>query len=353
MASSVSISERHINISEPPYIIAEMSGNHNQSLDRALAIVDAAAEAGVDAVKIQTYTPDTMTLNLSSREFVINDSNSLWQGRTMYQVFQDAHTPWEWHKSIIQRCQSKGITCFSSPFDTSAVDFLEELEMPAYKIASFEINDIPLIKRVARTRKPMIMSVGMATIGEIDEAVMTAKENGCTSLVLLKCTSTYPATARESNVITIPHLRNTFNCEVGLSDHTLGIGAAIAAVSHGASVIEKHFTLARSDGGTDAEFSLEPSELALLVKESRQAWDSLGKVAYGPTESEKASTKYRRSIYVSDNMSKGDKFTTENTRIIRPGLGLHPRYYEIILGAKAKTSINAGTPISWDMLDRE
>ncbi|WP_209124820.1 pseudaminic acid synthase [Alkalihalobacillus sp. BA299] len=331
-----------------PFIIAEMSGNHCQSLKRALAIVEAAAKAGANALKIQTYTTDTMTLNIENPEFKIKDSNSLWRDHTLYQLYQQAYTPWEWHKPIFERAKELGMIPFSTPFDETAVDFLEELHVSMYKIASFENIDLPLIKKVSSTGKPLIISTGMATVSEIDEAVCTAREAGCRDLVLLKCTSTYPATPNNSNILTIPHMEKLFHCQIGLSDHTMGVGVAVASVALGATVIEKHLTLSRADGGVDAEFSLEPYEMKLLVEESKRAWESLGVVHYGPTEAEKSSIKFRRSIYVSQNIKKGHPFTKENIKVIRPGFGLEPKYYEMILGKTAKKDLKRGTSLSWD-----
>jgi len=333
-----------------PFIIAEMSGNHNQSLDRALKIVDAAAEAGVHGLKIQTYTADTMTLDLNEGEFRISDPNSLWYGQTLYQLYQQAHTPWDWHKPIFDRAIELGMIPFSSPFDETAVDFLEELNAPCYKIASFENTDIPLIKKVASTGKPMIISTGMATVAELYETVSTCRQFGCDNLILLKCTSTYPATPENTNVLTIPHMRELFNCEIGLSDHTMGVGASIAAVAHGATVIEKHFTLSRADGGVDSDFSLEPEEMKSLVVETERAWQSLGSVKYGATSAEEKSTVYRRSLYISENMHAGEIFTRDNLRAIRPGKGLPPKYFENILGKKINKDVVKGTPVSWDLV---
>ena len=281
------IADRQIGIDAPPFIIAEMSGNHNQSLDRALAIVVAAATAGVHALKLQTYTADSITLDVQAGDFFINDENSLWKGQSLHDLYSVASTPYEWHAPIMQRARELGMLCFSTPFDESAVDFLETLDVPAYKIASFENVHLPLIRKVAATGKPMIISTGMATVAEIDEAVRTARLAGCRDLVLLKCTSTYPATPADSNVATIPHMRALFGCEVGLSDHTLGLGASVAAVAFGAAVIEKHFTLRRADGGVDSTFSLEPEEMRALVVETERAWQSLGHVAYGTMEAER------------------------------------------------------------------
>lgn len=333
-----------------PFIIAEMSGNHNQSLERALAIVDAAGEAGVQALKLQTYTADTMTLAVDEGEFFISDEQSLWKGNSLHALYQQAHTPWEWHAPIFARAKEWGMVCFSTPFDDSAVDFLESLDVPAYKIASFELVHLPLIRRVAATGKPLIMSTGMATLAEIDDAVRAAREAGCRDLILLKCTSTYPATPENSNVLTIPHLRAMFGCEVGLSDHTMGVGASVAAVAHGASVIEKHFTLSRADGGVDSSFSLEPAELAALVLETERAWQSLGQVAYGPGEAERKSLVFRRSVYVAQDIAAGTVLTADNLRCVRPGLGLPPKYYDLLLGRKVGRDVAKGTPMSWDLL---
>ena len=335
---------------EKPFIIAEMSGNHNQSLERALAIVDAAAAAGVDAVKIQTYTADTMTLDIAAGEFFIADQDSLWKGESLYNLYEKAHTPWEWHKPIFERCKEHEILGFSTPFDDTSVDFLEELDVPCYKIASFENVDIPLIQKVARTGKPMIVSTGMTTVSEIAELVRAARENGCRDLTLLKCTSNYPASAEGTNLRTIPHMRELFNCEVGLSDHTLGIGVAVASIALGASVIEKHFTLSRADGGVDAAFSLEPDEMAQLVRECRAAALAMGEVCYEIAAQEKKSLRFRRSLYIAEDMKAGDVITAENMRRIRPGLGLSPKYYEAVLGRRVKCDVARGTALSWDVL---
>lgn len=334
-----------------PFIIAEMSGNHNQSLNRALEIVEAAAAAGAHALKIQTYTADTMTLNLDNKDFKINDETSLWDGQNLYQLYQQAYTPWEWHKPIFDRAKELGMIAFSTPFDETAVDFLEELDVPLYKIASFENTDLPLIKKVAATGKPMIISTGMATLAELDEVVRTAKEAGCKDLVLLKCTSTYPATPDNTNILTIPHMKQLFeDVQIGLSDHTMGIGVAIASVALGATVIEKHFTLDRADGGVDSAFSMEPAEMKALVEETERAWLAMGRVTYGPTEKEKASLKFRRSIYVSQDIKAGEKFTKDNIKIVRPGYGLEPKYYEKVLNLTAKKEYKAGTPLTFQDL---
>jgi pseudaminic acid synthase len=350
MSSGMFIGERQIGCDGPPFVIAEMSGNHNQSLERAFAIVDAAGNAGAHAIKLQTYTADTITLDVHKREFRIDDEDSLWNGKSLHDLYKQAYTPWEWHAPIMRRAKERGLICFSSPFDETAVDFLETLCVPAYKIASFENNHLPLIRKVAATGKPLIISTGMATLGELDEAVRTARSAGCANLVLLKCTSTYPASPENTNVMTIPHLRTLFGCEVGLSDHTMGIGAAIAAVAHGATVIEKHFTLSRADGGVDSAFSLEPAELAMLVVETGRAWLSLGKVTYGPTEAERKSLVFRRSLYVAEDMRAGEAFNAQNLRVVRPGSGLHPRFYEQLMGKRVIRDVDKGTPVGWHLL---
>ncbi|RQD79685.1 MAG: pseudaminic acid synthase [Methanocalculus sp. MSAO_Arc1] len=344
------IAKHIIGKDQPPFIIAEMSGNHNHSLDRALAIVEAAAEAGAHAIKLQTYTADTITLDINKEEFFISDEKSLWKGQSLYDLYKQAYTPWEWHEPIMKRAEKLGLICFSTPFDETAVDFLETLNVPAYKIASFENNHLPLIRKVAATGKPLIISTGMATIAELDEAVRTTRDAGCRDIILLKCTSTYPATPENSNILTIPHMRELFGCEVGLSDHTLGIGAAIAAVAHGATVIEKHFTLSRADGGVDSAFSMEPAELRMLVQETERAWQSLGGIVYGPTEAEKKSLMFRRSLYVAEDMKAGDVFTKENLRCVRPGLGLAPKYYEVLMGKRVNRDVKKGMAVEWGMV---
>ena len=348
--TTIRIGHRDLGRGNAPFIIAEMSGNHNQSLERALAIVKAAAEAGAHAIKLQTYTADTMTIALTGGEFLIEDEKSLWQGNSLYDLYQKAYTPWEWHAPIMTLASELGMICFSSPFDASAVDFLESLGAPAYKIASFENIDLPLIRKVARTGKPLIISTGMATAAEIDESVRAAREAGCRELVLLKCTSTYPATPTNTNVATIPHMRELFGCEIGLSDHTMGIGASVAAVALGATVIEKHFTLLRADGGVDSTFSLEPEELRTLVVETERAWQALGTVSYGPGEVEERSLVYRRSIYIVENVKAGEVLTESNLRCIRPGFGLPPKYYEVLLGRRLNQDVHMGTPMSWNLI---
>jgi pseudaminic acid synthase len=350
VTNEIIIQNRKIGFNHPPFIIAEMSGNHNQSLDRALAIVEEAAKAGVNALKLQTYTADTLTIDCAEREFYIAESNSLWKGNSLYQLYQQAYTPWEWHEPILRRCRELGLIFFSTPFDETAVDFLESLDVPCYKIASFENTHIPLIRKAAATGKPLIISSGMATIAELDETIRAARKAGCNDIILLKCTSTYPAIPENSNILTIPHMRDLFECQVGLSDHSMGIGVSVASVAFGATVIEKHFTLAREDGGVDSAFSLEPNEMKSLVVETERAWQALGQISYGPTEKEKASLQFRRSLYVTKDMKAGEVFTTENIRIIRPGLGLAPKYYDILLGKKVNQDVRKGTPIGWDLL---
>lgn len=345
------IQSRPIGPQARPYLIAEMSGNHNQSLARALEIVDAAASSGADAIKLQTYTAETMTLDTRAQGFVIEDKNSLWNGRQLFDLYREAHTPWEWHKPIMDRAASLGLHCFSSPFDDSAVDFLETLDVPAYKIASFEVTDLPLIRKVARTGKPVIISTGMATLAEIDEAVRTAREAGCKDLVLLKCTSTYPATPENTNLRTIPSLQGAFpGCEIGLSDHTMGCGVAIGAVALGATVIEKHFTLRRADGGVDSAFSLEPQEFLQLRTETERAWLGLGNVVYGGTQSEAKSRTFRRTLYISADIRAGERLSADNVRIVRPGFGLAPKYYDIVIGKRVNRDVSAGTPVHWDLI---
>jgi N-acetylneuraminate synthase len=346
----IRIANRDIGPGHKPYLIAEMSGNHNQSLERALAIVDAAAASGADAIKLQTYTAETMTLDVRASGFVIDDDQSLWAGRQLYELYQQAHTPWDWHKPIMARAATHGLHCFSSPFDDTAVDFLDELGVPAFKIASFENTDLPLIRKVARTGKPMIISTGMASVAEIDEAVRTARQAGCEQLILLKCTSTYPATPENTNLRTIPNLRDTFGCEVGLSDHTMGCGVAVAAVALGATVIEKHFTLARADGGVDSAFSLEPAEFKMLRAESERAWQGMGRITYGGTAAEAKSKAFRRTLYIARDMKAGDRLDAGNLRIVRPGFGLPPKYYDTMLGKRINRDAPAGTPLSWELL---
>lgn len=346
----INIGKYTIGSDNKPFIIAEMSGNHNQSLERALQIVDAAADAGAHALKIQTYTADTITLNARTDDFMINDKNSIWYGRNLYDLYQEAYTPWEWHKPIFNRAIEKGMVAFSSPFDETAVDFLEELNVPCYKIASFENTHFPLIKKVIETGKPFIISTGVATLSDLHDLNTFLTENNAQNYILLKCTSTYPASPENTNIRTIPHMAELFNCQVGLSDHTMGIGVSIAAIALGARVIEKHFTLDRNDGGVDSSFSLEPSELKALVQETERAFLSLGKVNYTLSDKELKSREHKRSIYISSDIKTGELFTQKNTKVVRPAFGLAPKYHEAILGKVASKDIIAGTPLSWEHL---
>lgn len=348
--TEIKIGNRLIGAKQPPFIIAELSGNHDQSLDKALAMVDAAAKCGADAIKIQTYTADSMTLDISYGDFVIQDADNLWQGQSLHDLYQKAMTPWNWHKTIFDRAASHGMLAFSTPFDLAAVEYLEQLNTPCYKIASFENSDHGLLAAVAKTGKPIIMSTGMATQSELAESVEVLRKHGCTELILLKCTSHYPADPVDANLATIPHLAALFDCQVGLSDHTAGIGVAVASVVLGATVIEKHFVLDRSEGGVDAEFSIEPAEFSALVKECQRAAVALGKVTYGGTEKEQASRKYRRSLYIAQDMQAGDVFTIHNLRSVRPGFGLEPKYLPMLLGKPIKKTANKGTPMSWDLI---
>jgi pseudaminic acid synthase len=332
-----------------PFIIAEMSGNHNGSLERALQIVEAAAAAGARGFKLQTYTADTMTLNLFTDDFMIKDPDSPWFGRNLYELYGEAHTPWDWHEPIFARCRELGLVPFSTPFDETAVDFLEGLGNPVYKIASFENGDLSLIRYVAATKKPVIMSLGMIGLDEIAEAVEALEKGGCPEVTLLKCTSTYPASPENSNLLTMADLKARFpRCKIGLSDHTLGIGVALGAVALGAEVIEKHFTLSRADGGVDSSFSMEPAELKQLVEEAERVKASLGQVTYELSEAERRSTAFRRSIYVSEPVKKGEILSRKNVRRVRPGFGLEAKFYEDILGKAAAQDLPAGTPLKWE-----
>jgi len=333
-----------------PFIVAEMSGNHNHSLERALEIVQAAAESGVHAVKLQTYTADTITLDINDGDFFIEDKDNLWRGRSLYDLYSEAYTPWQWHEPIFKRCRELGLIAFSTPFDETAVDFLESLDVPCYKIASFENTDLPLIRKVAATGKPMIISTGMASVAEMDETVRTAREAGCEDLVLLKCTSSYPASPEDSNLLTIPHMQKLFDCPVGLSDHSMGIGVAVASIALGACMIEKHFTLSRADGGVDSAFSTEPEEMRQLVIETERAWQAMGRISYSPGEQESKSLKFRRSLYIARDMAAGEVLTPDNLRIIRPGYGLEPKYYDVLLGKRINRDVKKGTPLNWDLI---
>lgn len=344
------ISGSRIGREHKPFVIAELSGNHNRSLDRALQLVEAAAGTGAQCIKLQTYRADTLTLDVGVGEFMITDPKSLWKGRSLHSLYEEAHTPWEWHEPIMARARELGLVCFSSPFDETAVDFLETLDVPAYKIGSFECTHLPLLRKVATTRKPVILSTGMATVAEIDEAVRTLREGGCKELALLKCTSTYPSTPENSNVRTLTHLREMFGCEVGISDHTLGIGVSVAAVALGATIIEKHFTLARADGGVDSAFSMEPAEMRALVEESERAWQALGTVHYGPTAAERVAVTRRRSIYLSADVTAGEVLGAHNLRIVRPGLGLAPKHWDLVVGRKMRVAASKGTALNWELL---
>jgi N-acetylneuraminate synthase len=347
---AIQIGQHRVGVDNPPFIIAEMSGNHDGAIERALEIVDMAADAGAHAVKLQTYTADTMTLDVDRDEFLISDPKSLWFGRRLYDLYEEAHTPWEWHPEIMKRARDRGIACFSSPFDATAVDFLEDLDVPCYKIASFENIDLPLIAKVASTGKPLIISTGIATFDEVDEAVQTARDAGCDDLILLKCTSAYPASPDDIHLHTIGALRDRYGCEIGLSDHTIGLGVSIASVALGATVIEKHVTMNRADGGVDSAFSLEPAELRSLVVESDHARRALGTVQLGPSEREAGALLRRRSLYFSATVQAGEEITAANLRSIRPGLGLAPKYYDDLIGRMAAVDIERGTPASWDLV---
>lgn len=348
--NTIKIGPFSIGKDEPPFIIAELSGNHNQNLTLALEMVDAAADAGVHALKLQTYTADTMTIDIKHGEFFIDDNQSLWQSQSLYELYEQAHTPWEWHKTIFERAKERGMVAFSTPFDATSVDFLETLDVPCYKIASFENTDHELIAKVARTGKPVILSTGMASLTEIAEAVEVLEHNNCQEYVLLKCTSQYPAAPINANLATLPHLRQLFNCQVGLSDHTTGIGTAIAATALGATVIEKHFVIDRNAGGVDAAFSLESDEFALLVTETKRARVAIGNISYGCTESEINSRKLRRSLYIVKDIKEGEILTRENVRAIRPGFGLPVKYLKNVIGKQVRRSVKRGRPLSWDLI---
>ncbi len=350
---SVTLLQRLAGVSAPPLIVAEMSGNHNGDLDRALAIVDAAAEAGAHALKIQTYTADTMTIDSRKPGFVIEDEGSLWAGRNLYDLYAEAHTPWDWHAPIFDRCKAHGMLGFSAPFDPTAVDFLESLGVELYKIASFEIVDIPLIKKVAATGKPLIISTGMSSPEEIDEAVAAARGQGNDQVILLKCTSSYPAPPDATHISAIPTLAKRYGVMAGLSDHTHGIGVAVASVAFGARVIEKHFTLSRADGGVDSAFSLEPAELKALVEETERAWRAIGTPELGMRPAEEASLAFRRSLYIVKDAKAGEVLSRENLRPIRPGFGLKPKHFEALLGRQLVQDAEAGTPMSWDLVGGE
>lgn len=343
----IPIGHRRVGTAHEPLIIAEMSGNHNGSLDRALQIVDAVAEAGAHALKLQTYTADTMTVDVDAPAFRVSKGHALWDDALLYDIYERAHTPWEWHGPIFEHARERGLLAFSSPFDETAVDFLEDLDVPAYKIASSEIVDLPLIRRAAATGKPLILSTGMATLAEAAAAVAAAQETGSGDVVVLACTTTYPASPADSHLRRLPVLTEALDVVVGLSDHTLGIGAAVASVALGAAVIEKHVTLSRADGGVDAQFSLEPSEVAALVQESRRAWQALGDPHIGPQASESEGLRFRRSLYIVEDVRAGDPVTTGNVRSIRPAGGLAPDAMQTVLGRRFKTDVARGTALSW------
>jgi len=349
----IQIGTHSISPEHKPFIIAEMSGNHNQSLERGLKIIEAAANSGAHAIKLQTYTADTITLNSRRPEFLIQDKNSLWYGRNLYELYQEAYTPWEWHKPMFEYAKKLGITIFSSPFDTTAVDFLETLDVPCYKIASFENTDHILLKKVAQTGKPIIMSTGIVSLEDLLESVDVLKTNGCKDLILLKCTSSYPASPENTNINTIPDLATKTKCIVGLSDHTMGIGVSIASVALGARVIEKHFTLSRAEGGVDSAFSMEPHEMKMLVTEAEKAFLGLGKINYTLTDKEITSLSHKRSLYVIKPMKKGDVFSEDNIRSVRPANGLPTKYYWEILGKKATVDIEINTPLDKSMIETQ
>ncbi|MGF1864659.1 pseudaminic acid synthase [Enterovibrio norvegicus] len=351
MKPFITINERKIGPDFPPYIIAELSANHNGDINRAFQIMEEAKKAGADAIKLQTYTHDTITIDCDSEDFQIR--GGLWDGKTLFELYKGAHMPWDWHEPLFEKAKELDITIFSSPFDFTAVDLLEELDAPAYKIASFEVIDLPLIKRVAQTGKPMIISTGMANEEEIAEAIKTAKDNGCVDLVVLHCVSGYPAPAEQYNLKTIADISERFGVLSGLSDHTIDNATAVASVVLGACLIEKHVTLDRNGGGADDSFSLEPKELQVLCKDSKTAWQAMGHVTYQRTEAEKGNAKFRRSLYVVDDINAGDILTEKNIRSIRPGFGLEPKYYERVLGKAVKESISRGTPLSIEHIKME
>ncbi|MBU3022175.1 pseudaminic acid synthase [Aestuariibacter sp. A3R04] len=344
----VKIGNRIIGHDEPPFIIAELSGNHSQNFELACAMIDAAAEAGAHAIKLQTYTADSMTLDVQTDDFVIGETDSLWHGESLYALYQKAATPYQWHQPLFERANALGMLAFSSPFDIDAVDFLDNLQVPCFKIASFELTDLPLIAHAASKGKPLIMSTGMASLSEIEQAVHCARSHGCDDIILLKCTSTYPADPGNTNLITIPNMREAFHCQVGLSDHTSGIGVSVASVALGTTVIEKHFVLDRSAGGVDAAFSLEPAELKSLVTESERAWQAMGQVRYGGSHDEEKAKQYRRSIYVSRDVVAGEVLDNSNLKIVRPAFGLAPKYWQDVAGATARCALKKGTALKWE-----
>jgi N-acetylneuraminate synthase len=349
MTKNMSIMGKQIGEGAPVYMIAEMSANHGGDFEQAVKIIHAASDAGADAIKLQTYKPDTMTIDCRKDEFVVG-KGTLWEGHSLYELYEEAYTPWEWHPELKRIAENIGLHLFSSPFDSTAVDFLETINVPAYKVASFELVDIPLLRRIGATRKPVIMSTGMANISEIEEAVTTLRRAGSQEIAILKCTSAYPAPAEEMNLRTIPSLSEVFGCPVGLSDHTLGIAVSVAAVSLGACIIEKHFTLSRSMLGPDSAFSLEPHEFKQMVDSVRMVDKAMGSVSYKPSKQEEKMRAYRRSLYVVRDMKAGDRFTQDNVRSIRPGFGLHPRYLDQVFGRRASRDIERGSPLVWDLV---
>ena len=350
--SSFEIAGRAIGVDQPPFIIAEMSGNHNHSLDRALALVDLAAATGADAVKLQTYRPDTITLDADNADFRVPSDSPLWKDRQLFDLYKEAYTPWEWHQSIFDHAREKGIIAFSSVFDETSVNFLESIGAPAYKIASFEITHIPLIRKAAETGKALIISTGMAVPEEIEEALATCYAAGNRQVAILKCTSAYPAPTEDANVLTIPDMRARYGCEVGISDHTMGCGVSIAAVSHGASIIEKHFTMARSEGGVDSAFSMEPDEFSTLVAEARRAREALGAVKYGKSNSDSNSARYRRSIYFSRDLPQGAVITENDVKIVRPSFGLAPKHYDAVIGSTTRSAVKVGDRVTWEVIGK-
>lgn len=350
MIKEIKIWNKVISRQHPTFIIAEMSANHLMDYDKALKIIVAAKEAGADAVKLQTYTPDTITLDCDKKEFQITQG-TIWDGTTLHKLYQEAYTPWEWQPKLKQEAQDMGLICFSSPFDFTAVDFMEDMNMPAYKIASFEITDIPLIRKTARTGKPVIISTGIAELSDIELALKTCKEEGNENIILLKCTSAYPAPYEDINLKVIENMGKTFNCITGLSDHSMGHEVAVAAVALGAKVVEKHLTLSRKEGGPDSAFSMEPDEFKNMVTSIRNIEKALGKVTYELTDKQKKSREHSRSLFVVKDIEKGELLTEDNIKSIRPGFGLHPRYYESVLGKKAENFIERGTPLKWEIIE--
>jgi pseudaminic acid synthase len=350
LTRSINLGKTQVGLSHRPVVIAELSGNHGGSLERALNLVRAAAASGVDGIKLQTYTPETMTLNIARNEFIIGESSSLWSGRSLFDLYVEGQTPWEWHGPIFALAKDLDLLAFSTPFDSSAAEFLDRLGAPCFKIASSENTDLPLIRKVASFGKPIIISTGMATLSEIEDAVGAARISGCKDLILLKCSASYPADSVEANLRTIPNMREIFDCEVGISDHTLGIGTSITAVALGATLIEKHFTLDKLDGAVDSKFSMDPAEMKQLVGDVKESWASLGNVKYGPSKSEELSIRYRRSLYVVEDMQLGETISSKNVRAIRPGLGMPIKNLDIVIGRRVNQKILKGTPLTWEII---